>query len=322
MKIPVIFSKLGGIAKNAAGTTGLLAKKHAPEIMLTFGFVGFIATIVETVKATNETNEILEYKETKMALIQQESAENPTYTNDIRVMDEKNLIRNTRIALVKAWWKVGAGVIFVFLNVGGAYKIINGRLVAVTVAYEGAQDFISRYRKNVVDEFGKEVDWRMANSIKAEEFEADRKERARLYEAKKEGKKPRTKYSREASSQIFDQYSDRWRSYWNPQQVWDYLITVEDQLNDELRIRKHIFENDVWKRLGLPITKQGQVLGWYYSKDHPTRISLGLREMPQEVVRDFLSETINENIWIRLHLNPDGNILGLIEPQELLPNVD
>lgn len=324
MNLPAIFNRIGGIVKNTAGTTGLLAKKHAPELMMASGFVGFIVTIIETVRATNETNEILEYKETKMALIERESAENPSYTNDIRVMDEKNVARNTRIALVKAWWKVGAGVIFTGVSFGGAYKIINGRYVAATLAYEGAEKFIARYRQNVVDEFGKEVDWRMAHSVKAEEFEAARKEREEnrqlLDDGKKRTKKPRTAYQ-DINNQIFDaRSSTRWKPYWLPQQMIDFIMMAESKLQDKVDSEGSAVLNDGFDILGMPRTSQGALIGWINrpGNNHNRegcKVSLGFanNETPIEEIRRILGTASNEELYCWITPNCDGVIYNLID---------
>ena len=172
----------------------------------------------------------------------------------------------------------------------------------------------------MISEFGEEVDWRMQNTLKAEEIEAERREREEEAKLRQNGKKkkslkkrPVTSYQKESATAVFDKYSDHWRSYWTPDQVWDYLKLVENQMNDILNIRKHVFVNDVLDRLGLPRTKEGQVLGWIKTRTNNKRISFGLDEMPEEIVRDFLAIGYNDDIWIRLHFNVDGMILNMID---------
>ena len=115
MNLPVIFTKILSGVKAAAGTGSLMIRKNADKLMLVGGGATFIVTIVETVKATNKTNEVLAYKEQKEALIEQESAENETYTPAIRAMDEKNLKRTTRIELVKIWSRPATSAIATIL---------------------------------------------------------------------------------------------------------------------------------------------------------------------------------------------------------------
>ena len=49
MNLPVIFTNIAKATKAYAGTGLVLAKKHAPEIMVASGVAGFVVTIIETV---------------------------------------------------------------------------------------------------------------------------------------------------------------------------------------------------------------------------------------------------------------------------------
>lgn len=323
MNLPVIISKIGSLAKGIAGNGLLMAKKYAPEIMIGTGIIGFGATVVETVKATNKTNEILDTKERRLEridIIHQDETESQ-YSEQDYLQDIKTVTRQTKINLAKAWIPVATtGVASVILVLGG-YKILNGRYVATTMAYKALETGFDRYRANVVNEFGEEVDWRMRNSIKAEDLEAERKQREEDAKTAVENKgkklmkkKPKTLYQREVASAVFDKYSERWRDSWTAAQVWEYLKIVESQMDDKLQIDKNLFLNDVLYRLGLPKIKEGQVLGWIVKTNHPSHVSFGLDEMPDDAVRDFMNETVNENIWLRLRFNVDGMILGEIDP--------
>lgn len=322
MNLPVIFSKIGSLAKSAAGNGVLIVRKYAPEIMIGTGIIGFGVTVVETVKATNKTNDILETKERRIEridLIHQDEPESQ-YSEQDYLQDVKTVNRQTKVNLAKAWVPVATtGMASVILVLGG-YKVLNGRYVATTMAYKALETGFDRYRANVVNEFGEETDWRMRNSIKADDLEAERRQReedAKAAEANKGKKlikkKPKTMYQRDVASEVFDKYSERWRECWTPAQVWEYLKIVESQMDDKLQIDKHLFLNDVLYRLGLPKKKEGQVLGWIVKTNHPSHVSFGLDEMPDDAVRDFMSETINENIWLRLRFNVDGMILNMID---------
>ena len=323
MNLPVIISKIGSFAKGMAGNGLLMAKKYAPEIMIGTGIIGFGVTVVETVKATNKTNEILDTKERRLEridIIHQDETESQ-YSEQDYLQDVKTVTRQTKINLAKAWIPVATtGVASVILVLGG-YKVLNGRYVATTMAYKALETGFDRYRANVVNEFGEEVDWRMRNSIKAEDLEAERKQREEDTKTAAENKnrklikkKPKTLYQREVASAVFDKYSERWRDSWTAAQVWEYLKIVESQMDDKLQIDKNLFLNDVLYRLGLPKIKEGQVLGWIVKTNHPSHVSFGLDEMPDDAVRDFMNETVNENLWLRLHFNVDGMILGEIDP--------
>lgn len=320
MNLPVIFTKVANTARNLAGNGLLIARKHAPEIMIGGGLAGFGLTIYETIKATNKTNDILEEKHRKSS-VYAEALDYPIgygpgeYENDI-----SDLNRRTKIAIIKAWLPVGTLAVASGASILGGYRIINGRYVATAAAYKGLENFIGRYRGNVVDRFGKDVDWELANDIKAETLEkamAEREENRKIEEENK-GKKIRKKAPKTAYQDIycgiFDNYSDRWQRYWTAEQVLEYLKFKQNQLNDMLRIRKHVFVNEVYDMLGLERTSAGSVNGWILTRTNPeSHISLGIDEMPADELRSILSTHRNEDIRVKIRLNPDGLIYNLIE---------
>ena len=323
MNLPVIFTKILNGVKAAAGTGSLMVRKNADKLMLVGGGATFIVTIVETVKATNKTNEVLAYKEQKEALIERESAENETYTPAIREMDEKNLKRTTRIELVKIWSRPATSAIATILLFGGAWKIVNGRYVLVSAAYDRLDDFTRRYRRNVVDRFGKDVDWEMAHGLKAEEMEAERKASEEYQEErKKKGKLvPRTQYSKNINNQIFDIHtSERWKRFWLPEQAIGAVTQVEREIQSLVETRGFAFLNEAYEKLGMPLTAQGQVVGWIKTprKLHDQKgdyCSLGFAndECPEDERRRILSSPSNEEMYIWITPNCDGVIYNLID---------
>lgn len=318
MNLPVIFSKIGEVAKKTAGTSLLVAKKHAPEIMIGSGIAGFVATIFQTVKATNKTNDILEERGRRIGICDKNPDDQTVDYDDRDLNNDISMInRQTRFNIVKTWAPVATTAIGSTVLILGGYRILNGRYVATAAAYKVLESGYERYRGNVIEEFGKDVDWRMANNIKAEELEAERREREENSELRKSSKKGKrkTRQSRYTMphSNVFDQYSEHWQRYWTPAQVWQYLKRKEAELNDKLQINKHLFVNEVWDALGLERTPEGQLCGWIITRNHDAHVSLGLDEMPDDQVRKFMSFMNNEDIWIRLNLNPDGMIYQMIE---------
>ena len=316
MNVGMIFSKVASVAKNIGGNALLVGKKYTPEILIGLGITGFGVTVYETVQATNKTNDILIDKERRMVICQKNLAdeEMTEYTLDDYERDIAQLNKESKWAIVRAWVPVGTMGTASVISILGGYRVLNGRYVATAAAYKALEASYDRYRGNVRDEYGDDVDYKMANNLKAEELEAMKRERED--DAKRKGKKKgkyTTRYQREASTAVFDKYSEHWRDYWTPDQVWDYLKLVENQMNDILNIRRHVFLNEVLDRLGLPRTKEGQVLGWIKTRGSSPRISFGLDEMPEEAVRDFLSIGYNEDIWIRLRFNTMGMILDMLD---------
>lgn len=328
MNVGLIFTNIGNAVKSAAGTSMLFAKKHAPEILISSGITGFVITVIETVKATNKTNDILETREVKLDSCTKAlsyAVENDgTYTSEDYQKDVKVIKKGAKWELIKTWAPVATtGVASVILVLGG-YKVLNGRYVATAAAYKTLEAGFDRYRQNVIDEFGKDTDWRMAHNIKAEEYEELKKKQDELKREaaeKNKNKKPRTQYSKDINNQIFDSHSsDRWQRYWIPQQVIQWVQQKESELQDMLNSRGHVFLNEAYDKLGMPRTAQGSVVGWINTPknnhlDKPFRLSLGYAndECPEEELRRILGSNSNEETWLWITPNCDGVIYQMID---------
>lgn len=318
MNLPVIFSKAANLARKAANGSSLFLKAHAPEILVGSGIVGFGVTVVGACKATSKAHDILEERDEIIELY--ENPDECALSEEGREEAIRMIHKQTKKQLIKAYLPVATGAAVSVILVLGGYRMINGRLVKTAAAYKLLEDGFGRYRENVRNEFGEETDWRMLNSVKPERLEAANEEREanRDIEADKKRKKKqhdrRRAAHQEIYSQIFDQYSDRWRRSWTPDQVFSYLRQKQREANDMLRIRKHLFVNEVYDLLGMDRTEAGAVCGWILTKNNPDSfVDFGLDDIPEEKLRQILSAERNEDISIRLHFNPDGLIYNLID---------
>lgn len=319
MNLPVIFTRIGNAVTKAAGGSSLFLKVHAPEILVGSGVAGFALTIVGACKATNKARDILDTKD-ECINENDECLASGALTEAEHDANLQLIQRNTRRELIKTYTPVATGALVSVILVLSGYRMINGRLVKTAAAYKILEDGFGRYRENVRDEFGEETDWRMLNTVRPERLEAANAEREanREIEADKKRKKKNHEKRRtsheEIYSQIFDQYSDRWRRSWTPDQVFGYLRQKQREANDMLRIRKHIFLNEVYDLLGLDRTETGAVVGWILTKNNPdTFVDFGLDGMPEGKLREILASERNEDIQIKLHFNPDGLIYNMID---------
>lgn len=315
MNLGLIFQKIAGVCKHAAGNSALFVKAHAPEILLGTGIAGAGATVYSACKATVKARDILESRDECI-----DYATGHDFPEDVKAEKIKDANSIARKAIIKAYIPaatMGAASVACIL---GGYGMLNGRLVATAAAYKALETGFDRYRGNVRDEFGDDVDWRMLNSIKPEDMEKAQEERDmnRAIEADNKRKalhhkKKHTAYQ-QIYSQIFDQYSDRWQRKWTPDQVLSYLRGKQREANDMLRIRKHLFVNEVYDLLGLPRTAEGQVTGWILTQNNPdSYVDFGLDAIPEEKLREILSAERNEDVAIRLNFNPDGLIYNMID---------
>lgn len=61
-------------------------------------------------------------------------------------------------------------------------------------------------------------------------------------------------------------------SYWEEDRVinWAFLRAQQAYYNDILRARGYVFLRDIYERLGIPVSKESIVAGWYYDPKDPT----------------------------------------------------
>lgn len=319
MNLPVILTKALAGARTLGGNGLLLAKKHAPEIMIGSGLIGFVVTVIETVHATNATNEILEERDENLAKCER-ALEAPTevYSQEDYNKDVHMIKRQAQIDLIKTWIPVGTSGIASVIFVLKGYRIINGRYVATAAAYKGLEAGFERYRGNVVERFGEEVDKELLYTTKKEDIEKARKEAEERRIQSYDIKRPKTSFEKGYLDQIFDQESLYWRRNWTPDQVMDFLRQVEREMQDKLILNGHVFWNEVLDRCGMRRTSEGSVVGWimttHNKHDRPgERLSLGLDTMPESEMRRILSARCNSDIWVRLQPNCDGLIYQLID---------
>lgn len=315
MNLPVIFQKVLGGCKKVAGNSLLFAKAHAPEMLVGGGIIGYGATVYSACKATVKTRDILDSRDEVI-----EYATGHDFPEEVKAEKIKDANAIARRAIIKAYIPAATMGLCSTAMVLGGYRMINGRLVATAAAYKALETGFDRYRGNVIDEFGKDVDWRMLNGIRKEDLEKAEEEREinRAIEADNRRKRLKHKKKRTAHqeyySRIFDQYSDRWQRKWTPDLVIQYLRRKQREANDILKIRKHLFVNEVYDLLGLERSAEGQVVGWIITKNNPdSYVDFGLDDIPEDKLREILSAERNEDISIRLHFNPDGLIYNLID---------
>jgi hypothetical protein len=111
----------------------------------------------------------------------------------------------------------------------------------------------------------------------------------------------------------YARFFDEGCPYWSKDSEYNltFLKIKEQYCNDLLKMRGHVFLNEVYDELGIPRTKAGQCVGWLYSKDNTdgdNYIDFGLTEI-NEVVRKFINGYTRT---ILLDFNVDGVIIDKV----------
>ena len=108
-------------------------------------------------------------------------------------------------------------------------------------------------------------------------------------------------------ARFFDECSAAWQK--DSKYNLMYLKSTQNLMNDRLRSRGHLFLNEVYDHLGLPRSKEGQIVGWIYDTENPIGDNFVDFGIFDDRSKPDISEFENS---ILLDFNVDGNILAKI----------
>lgn len=290
-------SKISGIISNVSFSL----RKHSPEILIGAGVVGVVVSTVLACKATLKADDVLKDAGEKVKAIDDKK--------DISEKDAKKekvaVYARTSLKLVKLYSvpaAIGAASIASIIT---SHSISRRRYSAMAAAYATVDKGFKAYRKNVVDRFGDEVDRQLKYGIKPTEV----KEKV----TDEDGKTKTVKKTIDVVEGLPSDYArffDESNPYWQKDADFNcmFLRAQQSFFNDKLRVEKRVFLNDVYKALGFPTTKAGQVVGWVYDperSDIDNYIDFGIWDVHKAAVRDFVNGYERS---ILLDFNVDGNI--------------
>lgn len=311
------FSNAIQTAKFAIGRGGLVLKKYSPEILTAAGVIGTVGSTVLACKATLKVEDILDEAKKKSNLI------NAVHDGEIEVDAEytdkdysKDLIVNrtqTAVKLIKLYGPaITLGALSITAILGGQH-ILRKRNVAVMAAYKLCEESFNNYRSRVKDELGEEKDRQFYYGM-TEETVKDKvksKDGKTKTVTKKVEKAPDHLYSQYA--RFFDEANMNWDK--SPEQNMYFLKMVQNQMNDKLKARGHVFLNEVYDALGFERSEAGQLVGWVWNKDNTAMeagdgyIDFGIFDGNDYAKRAFVN---GDERSILLDFNIDGMIYDLI----------
>ena len=291
----------------------LKAIKHSPEILAGVGVVGVVGSLVMACKATTKLSDVLDESKEQLDKIKEVAAD-PAYEEKYSQDDAK---KDTTITYVQTAMKVtklyAPSVILCASSLGcllASNNILKKRNAALSAAYMTVDKSFKEYRRRVAERFGDEVEKEIRYNIKAKEITTVDEEGNEVKETVKvmEGADDPTTYSDYA--RFFDESCPAWQN--DPEYNLTFLRAQQQYANDLLKAQGRLFLNDVYKMLGIDITKAGQVVGWVYDPDCPVGdnfVDFGIYDMSKERVRAFVNG-YEPNIL--LDFNVDGNIWDLM----------
>lgn len=299
-------------AKRSLFRAGLKLKKHSPEILVGVGIVGTVTATVMACKATTKAGDILEEHNTQMDAINTVvEMGREDYTEEVHKKDTAIVYTQTAIKFAKLY---GPSIALGVLSIGCivySHNILNKRNAALAAAYATIDRGFKDYRGRVIERFGKELDRELKYNIKAQEFERteidEKGKETVVKETVNVADDPNT-YSDYA--RFFDDGCEGWSK--DPEQNLCFLKCQQSYANEKLKSQGYLFLNDVYKMLGIPVTKAGQCVGWIYDEKNPIGdnfVDFGFYDTNRTKVRDFVN---GYERTILLDFNVDGNILDLI----------
>lgn len=295
------------------GRTGLRLQKYSPEILLGVGIVGAVAATVLACKSTLKVEEIVtETKETLKKIDHvyenQDEVENSSgkYSQEDYLKDKAIVYVQTGVKFAKLYGPaLGLGALSIG-SILASHGIMQRRNVALIAAYNIVADGFSKYRQNVVDELGPEADKKYRFGATQEEItEEVIDEKGNKTTVKKKVSVVGDSALVSDYARFFDESSVEWQS--EPWQNLYFLKVQEKYFNDLLRMRGHVFLNEVYDALGLPRSRAGAIVGWVYRTDGKNDgfIDFDLYNVHNSAKRDFVNGYSKS---ILLDFNVDGII--------------
>ena len=284
----------------------LTVRKHSPEILMVAGVIGTVAGAVMACKETLELEDVLdECKQEKMEL-EEQYAMCEEYSEDALKKDQVKLTIKQAAKIVKLY---APSVIMEVTSIGVIFAsndIMRKRNASMAAAYATLNSMYKRYRQNVIESYGEEVDKDMRFGVKHE----------KVTEIDEDGNKVKidarivdldntalaiSDYSRffQTGCKGFDASSGRYNLL--------YLKGIQAMFNNKLIADGYVMLNDVYRELGFDTIPEGWSIGWVYDETNPigdNYIDFGLYE-----ARNKNQRAVND--WepvILMDFNVDGNL--------------
>jgi hypothetical protein len=280
---------------------GALMHKHSPDIFLGLGITGLVGAGVLACRATLRATKIKEEMEQQLtnieSLLADEKIEGPEAVQAQTYIALTGVVDIGREYVIPVG--LGAASIAAILQ---SRNILTTRNAGMAAAYKLADETYKRYRGRVLEEFGEEVD-----AILRSDIDETRELRVKMVDGDEERDLQLTdeemrlvEFGMSPYAKFFDSSSPQWRN--TPEQNMFFLRAQQTNMNVQLRVRGHVFLNEVYDALGIPRTSAGAVVGWVDGQGDSV-IDFGVFD---EANADFVNGYETEAIL--LDFNVDGTI--------------
>jgi len=258
------FGSLKQVATQGLGRGLLIGRKFSPEILTVAGVVGVVAAGVLAARATLKLEPVVDNIRMGVEVAKQRQEEGEgNYQKDITYVYSQGALD-----LVKLYGpSVTLGAVSIFGILAG-HRILSKRNAALAVAYKGLETAFNKYRERVREAIGEDKERELYYDGAFHEIkithEDDSVETVEAIDVN--GLSP---YAR-----IFDELSTVWDK--NPDYNLQRLRAEQNYVNDMLKLRGHVFLNEVYDRLGLERSEAGSIVGWTFGKGGDNYIDFGI----------------------------------------------
>lgn len=322
MKLKVL-TKLGDSAKNLLGPVGLKIKAASPEIFIGLGIAGVVGGTIYACVQTTKLKDIVEEGKSNRQNIKTSYDEISTSDVDPKEAEKayRKDITNSYISTTGKVIKLYAGPVIVgTLSISCmlySHKILRKRIVGLAAAYTTVSESYKKYRQNVIDRYGEDVDKELKynmTKMKLKDVDPDSvnddNKKSKVDVIDDTNPQDRTsdicgEYSDYA--RFFDSSSNRWEE--SPEYNLSFVKGAQSKFNDILVTRGYVFLNEIYEWFDIPMTEAGQVVGWIKNGDGDGYIDFFIHQPYRKTNADFVNGY--ENV-ILLDFNVDGYILDKV----------
>ena len=305
-------NNLANVVKGNLNSVGFFLKKNSPEILMVAGAIGTVTAAVMACKASMKLPEVLEDSQIKLNDLHMAIEDGEEISEKDMNREITKVYAGTALNLVKLY---GPSVALGALSMGTVFasnNILRQRNASLAAAYATVDGAFRRYRNNVVEQYGSEIDKALRYGIKKETIEE--------VEVDEKGKEKKVKKTIDVTDFDPSQYSEYARFFDESCYEWDkdpeynltFLKCQQQTANNILQSKGHLFLNEVYDMLGIPRTKAGQVVGWIFDDKNPVGdnyVDFGIYDLYKARNRDFVNGYERS---ILLDFNVDGDILNKI----------
>lgn len=241
----------------AVGRASLKASKNSPKYLFAAGIVGTVGATVLACRATLKIEDVLlEHEKTMLDI---KTVQHEQYNDQDRQHDKLLLYVQTTVKITKLY---GPSIILFGISIAcltKSHKVLTERHAALSAAYAGLDATFGQYRDRVKNELGEE---------KEEKIFRD----AQTAKRKINGETVKVVHGGGGGSDYVELFSADTTHNFHVGSLEANIQTLrqrENYANDRLRMRGHLFLNEVLEELGFDHSEAGSVVGWLYKPDDP-----------------------------------------------------